>query len=418
MPSKKLPLHLKEGQSVKNLKRKISKIGRPSVFIGSSWESISIAEKVQSYFEKNIFEVDVWHQGIFALTETHGGKARNAEQLKNFTDIYDFAIFLFSPDDKILSQFRMDESGKYKEALAVRHNVVFEFGLFLGRIGAKRTFILFDDNSSSFINNFFTDLKENITDVKDIKDQDVEENNKFRIELYSYKSTFIDDKYCIDYTDLETQVAQIKNRITKTFKGIDISFLPATSLAIGYYNNFIKIALESLFNIVSGSLSPFAKEEIEKKLEIKSLVETFLKCQIHRFKVIIPNSLKEADPDFIKPFLENHSDKKEIPGKSRNMSILVKKPSYKSDKNIFTIYDVPTTMSSSFEAINMLNPHKDIKELLSEKERVTFIKALKFKINQEKNIALKGFMKKTIKFITWDQFLKESSGYSAPNQDS
>ena len=88
--------YLPEGEGVKNLKGKIEEIGRPSIFIGSVSESIWIAELAQSYFDKEVFEADAWPQGVFELTKTNGGKANNAEQLKNFTDIYDFAIFIFS----------------------------------------------------------------------------------------------------------------------------------------------------------------------------------------------------------------------------------------------------------------------------------------------------------------------------------
>jgi len=362
-----------------------------------------------------LFEVDVWHQGVFELTKSHGGKASNAEQLKNFTDIYDFAIFIFSPDDKIISQFRKNKDGKYKKALATRHNIVFEFGLFLGRIGAKRSFILFDDDSADFVNDFFTDLKENIADTKEIKEKEVDVGNKFRIELYPYKGTsgkkvsLKQRKKEFDYEDLKVQVEKIKSRVTKTFKGIDISFLPSTSLAIGYYKNFVKIVMENMLDIISNSVSDTTRQEIESKEEIKKLAELLIECEVNQFKIIIPDTIQEADPEIIKPFLMNCSERKSIPGKSRNMNVNLKPNTPSSEKKSFIVYDVPTTMFSSVEAVNMLNPHSNIKELLSEKEKRNFVKVLKFKINKEPNKALKKFMKKVINFISWKQFLKETT---------
>lgn len=410
----KNPPHLGEGETVKNLKRKLSKIGRPSIFIGSVSESIWIAETVQSYFEEELFEVDVWHQGVFELTKSHGGKASNAEQLKNFTDIYDFAIFIFSPDDKIISQFRKDKDGKYKEALATRHNIVFEFGLFLGRIGAKRSFILFDDDSLDFVNDFFTDLKENITDVKEIEDSKVESENKFRIELYPYigtsgeEMTLMQRKKEFDYKDLRVQVEKIKKRVTKTFKGIDVSFLPSTSLAIGYYKNFLKIVLENMLDIISDSVADSTRQEIDSKVEVKRLTESLINCEVNEFKIVIPNTIQEANPEIIKPFLDNYLERMNIPGKSRNMNVNLKINKSNAGKKIFIIYDVPTTMFSSVEAVNMLNPHSNIKELLSEKEKRNFVKVLKFKINREPDEKLQKFMNKVIKFISWNEFLKEN----------
>ena len=117
-----------------------------------------MAEKIQSYFNRDLLEVDTWKMDIFGQKDDEGNRLTNAEQLKNFTDIYDFAIFLFTPDDKLISQTRSDLKGNRIDAYATRHNVVFEFGLFLGRIGAERSYILYDDDIADFIEYFFTDL--------------------------------------------------------------------------------------------------------------------------------------------------------------------------------------------------------------------------------------------------------------------
>ena len=98
------PSFLPPGVSVKDLESKLD--GRPSIFIGCSVESLSVAKMVKKCFETNLYEVDIWDEGIFAKTRSFGGQANNVEQLKNFSDIYDFAIFLFVPDDKIISQTR------------------------------------------------------------------------------------------------------------------------------------------------------------------------------------------------------------------------------------------------------------------------------------------------------------------------
>ncbi|MDG5490589.1 nucleotide-binding protein [Psychroserpens sp. SPM9] len=409
--------HLPDDEAVKNLKGKIDEIGKPSVFIGSVSESIWISELAQSYFDKEVFEVDAWHQGIFQLTKTSGGSANNAEQLKNFTDIYDFAIFIFSPDDKIVSQYRKDKSGKYKKALATRHNVVFEFGLFLGRIGAKRSFILFDDNSKDFIEDFFTDLKENINDTEEITDDDVDNSNKFRLELYQYKGTDREieseeqRKKEFDYNDFKLQVEKIQKRIVKTFKGYDIGFLPSTSLAIGYYKNFLKIVIENIFDVVSNNISASVQEEIDKKPQIQEFVSYLTTCDDIQFKIIKPSSIQGADPDIIKAFLKKSTDRYNLPGKSRNMGMNIKKRLSAVDNKQCIIYDVPTTMSISLDAIQMLNSNKDIIELLSEKERVNFMKVLKHKLEEETNNNLRQFINKTIKFITWEEFHSETKEF-------
>jgi len=138
---------LAEGQTVKNLDLK--KKGKPNIFIGSSTESLHIAEQVKALFEEEFFEVDIWDEGVFGKEDEEGDSSglSNAEQLKNFTDIYDYAIFIFVPEDEIVSKTRVTDQGDSLSDRSTRHNVVFEFGLFLGKIGAKKTYILSDKDT-------------------------------------------------------------------------------------------------------------------------------------------------------------------------------------------------------------------------------------------------------------------------------
>ena len=408
------PRHLQSGKTVKNLERKIRKIGRPSVFIGSSTESLDVARKVKSYFPPELFEVDIWDEGIFGKTTTFGGEATNAEQLKNFTDIYDFAIFIFVPDDKIVSQTRKDLSGQDKKAYATRHNVVFEFGLFLGRVGVKRSFILFDDDVRSFVDHFFTDLKENLTDTKDLAKKTPASKSEFRIELYSYKGYYKehletgDTKNAFDEKDLADQVNLIKLRILETFKTVDIGFLPSTSLAIGYYNNFLKIVVENINRIISGALTEKGLNDSSSKI-IRTM-DALREASRIVFKIVIPNSIEAANHEVIKPYLETDLlFTQSIPGTSRTMSVKVTQVSYDHASKDFTIYDVPTTMYSSVEAVDMLNPHADIRELLSEKEKRNFKKALEYKIAKGERNPATANIKKLISLITWEEFLEETN---------
>ena len=408
------PAYLGGGRTVKNLEGKIKQIGRPSVFIGSSTESLEVARKVKSHFPSELFEVDIWDEGIFGKTTSFGGEATNAEQLKNFTDIYDFAIFIFVPDDKIVSQTRKDLSGKDKEAYATRHNVVFEFGLFLGRIGAKRSFILFDDDVKYFVDHFFTDLKENLTDIREPEQQPSNSKTNFRIELYSYKGFYQEHlesgatKKAFDDQDLAEQVDKIKLRILNTFKSVDIGFLPSTSLAIGYYNNFLKIVVQNINKIISGKLTE--SDLKDPSSNIIRTINVLRKAACVIFKIVIPDTIDAANHDVIKPYLESdllHTQG--IPGTSRTMPVKVTQDSYNGRSKDFVIYDIPTTMYSSVEAVDMLNPHRDIRQLLSEKEKRNFKKALEFKIAEGEKEATTKNIKKIISLVTWKQFLQETN---------
>lgn len=406
-PKMPIPGTLPEGSTVKNLAAKIDENARPSIFIGSSSESLPVARQIKAFFEEALFEVDIWDEGVFERTRSFGGSATNAEQLKNFTDIYDFAIFLFVPDDKIVSQTRTDLQGNFKEAVATRHNVVFEFGLFLGRIGARKSFILFDRQVTDFVEHFFTDLKENLSDAAE---QDKNSSTAFRLELYPYQSDYVPslqmDRSSGSNLGLQAQVETIKGRILEAFHSADIGFLPSTSLAIGYYNNFLDIVVSNIEMIYQDPLDQNFQERLETDFELREVAEAIRRSAKRILYVVIPNSIEEATHQSFKPNLAStFFAKRRLPGITRDMTVHIQASSLLPSASEFVVFDVPTTMNTSREAIEMLTPHADIRTLLAEKERRGFRRALEMKIalaSQKNSAHLAG---EIIRIINWKSFL-------------
>lgn len=106
-------------------------MAKPRVFIGSSVEGLNVAYAVQQNLLHDA-EVTVWDQGIFELSKT------TIESLSKALQESDFAVFVFSPDDLI--RIRSTPSA------AVRDNVLFEFGLFIGKLGRDRVYFLMPMN--------------------------------------------------------------------------------------------------------------------------------------------------------------------------------------------------------------------------------------------------------------------------------
>lgn len=106
---------------------------KPSVFIGSSSEALDFPRAVQFQL-KDDAELTIWNELPFKPSQF------TLETIMNALDRFDFAVFVFSPDDKVLS--------RGVEALTARDNVVFELGLFMGRLGRSRAFVLQQVNAN------------------------------------------------------------------------------------------------------------------------------------------------------------------------------------------------------------------------------------------------------------------------------
>jgi len=99
-----------------------------SVFIISSAEAIEIARTIQNAFQYDPFNVTLWAEGVFLASHYP------VESLERQLDQSDFAIAIAAPDDMTESRGRTMPSP--------RDNVIFELGLFIGRLGRKRSFLV------------------------------------------------------------------------------------------------------------------------------------------------------------------------------------------------------------------------------------------------------------------------------------
>ncbi len=98
------------------------------VFLICSTEALPIAREIQNQFAHDKFFVKIWTEGTFRASQYP------LDSLEDQLDESDFAIAIVTPDDLVES--RDEKQG------APRDNVIFELGMFVGRLGRARSFLV------------------------------------------------------------------------------------------------------------------------------------------------------------------------------------------------------------------------------------------------------------------------------------
>ena len=100
----------------------------PVLFVGSSKETLPIAEALAESIPPGVAEVRLWAHGVF------GASRFPIEDLDAQLRVADFAALVAGPDDRVCT--------RGKESAAPRDNVIFELGLFMGVLSRHRTFLV------------------------------------------------------------------------------------------------------------------------------------------------------------------------------------------------------------------------------------------------------------------------------------
>jgi predicted nucleotide-binding protein len=116
---------------------------KPRIFIGSSVAAKHIAEHAAEDL-KHDAEPEIWTDDQFHSTSTP------IENLFRILGNFQFALFVALPQDVITKGSTTIHS--------VRDNVLFEMGLFLGRLGRERVFLIAPQNGGTPSLNLPTDL--------------------------------------------------------------------------------------------------------------------------------------------------------------------------------------------------------------------------------------------------------------------
>lgn len=104
---------------------------KPKVFVGSSSEARLTAEAFCDVLEDVAVMVPWWLSKEFQAMQSV------LDGLVDACNSYDFGLFILTPDDKLES--------RGTKGMSARDNVLFELSLFLGKLGANRTFAVIQD---------------------------------------------------------------------------------------------------------------------------------------------------------------------------------------------------------------------------------------------------------------------------------
>ncbi len=108
---------------------------KPRLFVGCSVESLPVGYAVQESLEHDA-DVTVWTQDVFKPSST------TLESIFDILTTSDFGLFILAPDD-------LSET-KGVDVKTTRDNVIFELGMFSGRLGPGRTYFLVPEDVQDF----------------------------------------------------------------------------------------------------------------------------------------------------------------------------------------------------------------------------------------------------------------------------
>jgi hypothetical protein len=308
---------------------------KPRIFIGSSGEGLDVANHIKSELQTD-FEVYLWTDDIFKANKSF------LDTLLKEASYFDFGVLVATKDDYSKSRDKSFE--------VPRDNVIFEFGLFLGRLGPSRAFIIQEEGAK-----LPSDLL-GITVPRFKRSDDITKS-----------------------ATLNAEIQKIKQAIHEKFTLGELGLLPSTALAIGYYFNFIAPVCEAL--------------QSKKIIEVEGT-----KFKQFEVNVVLPAAL-DSDIKRRATIYSRKNELKQIQFDSLSRSFPVYVTYDNSEDSLLKLYDMPTTLNGIDKAIEMYMQKGHIgktaqQTLLEERELRNFQQTLQNLINND------AFTKNNVKIIT------------------
>lgn len=266
---------------------------KKKIFIGSSSKELAIAEEVKKILEAD-FDVTIWNEKGPWEKSTFRINHNYLADLLEASLKCDFGILIGTSDDVV--KFRK------KKNMQPRDNILFELGLFIGRLGINNCAFLIE---------------------KDIKiPSDLE-----GITMPIFKKG--------DSKSLITATEEIKKAFLASCN--EINFFPSSTLAVVYFENFIKPTCKCIMDENGLSYESKKYKQVYINILIPNKINDNINYQLHQLK----NKQNWKSGEI------------KCAGRPRTLIVDI---DIKQDNLI--IYDLPTIVTGIKSAIETLLPNK------------------------------------------------------------
>lgn len=273
------------------------------VFILSARESLSVAQAVKRRLEATGLTVDIWDEGAFSVNSGY------VDDLLNRASYYDFVVAIFSADDET----RHRGAGLQ----TTRDNVIFEFGLFLGRLGLRRTFFL---------------LEEGVHVATDLQGRTV----------ITYKPRANLDAAVGSACSLIRQEMDVANRLP------DLNMLPSTALAIGYYQGFIRQVIDAFTH---NPVFQVYERDSQGEVIAESMRTLRTEGRTPMMRLRIPSELSRLNPDRLRR-QRNNALLVRVSTQWRGFDLFM--DAMIDDEHELVVFDYPSTLFTARSTIERL----------------------------------------------------------------
>ena len=289
----------------KEMKVKETKF-KDTLFIGSSSEGLSTAQAIKKKFDAEM-DVTLWNEGVFKMNASY------LESLLRASNSFDFAILVFTPDDLVTSRSQTQS--------VPRDNVIFEHGLFLGRLGPNRAFIVCEETTKVL-------------------------SDYAGITIATYRKREGGSVLAA----VGSACNRIRTAIEQERQQPKIGVLPSTALAVGYFENFVSKVLTALR----------LKRELQMKRQLNDAKgkPTVERCRLSYdsfvLHIVIPNNLSELSNDNLQVRVSNlvHIS---IETPFRDFPFYIVSKDYNPEsKATLSVFDIPTTLLASRKAVELI----------------------------------------------------------------